>query len=131
MKNIKPSELIELALHDLEVVESKPEEYVVKMNTWHTPALDKCEVCFAGAVMAVSLKCGKKPYIPNDFPEAKKFLTALDQFRSGHVMGGLNAMGIYYSAIRPYKYVSSYEESPADFKEDMRKLALDLRKRGL
>jgi hypothetical protein len=52
----KTSELLEVALRDLEACEADP-KYRVAMHTWHhylTPE-DVCLVCLAGAVMAKSL----------------------------------------------------------------------------
>ena len=48
----KPSELLKVALTDLELVEGDS-KYRVDMRNWHTPQYDKtCEVCLAGSVMA-------------------------------------------------------------------------------
>ena len=51
----RPSELLKLAMTDLELVE-KDKRYVIDMNTWHSPYNDKCAVCMAGAVMAKELE---------------------------------------------------------------------------
>jgi hypothetical protein len=66
----KPSDLLQLALDDLELCE-KDRNYTIDMSEWHTPSQDeseKCAVCIAGAVIA---KTGQRP-VPwgNTFPEA-------------------------------------------------------------
>jgi hypothetical protein len=85
----KPSQLIKLALKDLRQVEKMPDKYVVDMGLWHKPN-SHCSVCFAGAVMAVSLKISHKAnIIPNRLDnELLRFrLEALDSVRCGKVIG--------------------------------------------
>lgn len=58
----KKSELLRLAVRNLEEVESMPDVYKVNMDAWHYPRLDfddKCHVCVAGSVIARTL--GAKP----------------------------------------------------------------------
>jgi hypothetical protein len=132
MKNIKPSELIELALHDLEVVESMPDKYSVNMAFWHMSDYGTCEVCLAGAVMAVSLHVPIKTSISNveDFkPEFAPLLRALNFFRTGHIRLGLAVMGIsrYFDEVPVCDYAANKEH----FKRDMRGMAEFLKSHDL
>lgn len=92
-----PSELLTLALADLEAVHRDP-RYVVQMHTWHTPDYDKvqCAVCLAGAVIAKSLgalPCQYRGLF--NFPrEIQDKLVALDLFRGGSIWAGLERLGI-------------------------------------
>lgn len=62
----KLSDLLELALGDLEKVEAMPEVYEVDMSDWHLPQRDefggrcgRCTVCLAGAVIELP---GEEPW---------------------------------------------------------------------
>lgn len=103
----KPSDLIRLAVHDLSVVEKLPKRFKVNMAEWHTPN-GACKVCFAGAVMAISMKLPAKDSVClgidefyNEDTERKLFtgrdtkkLKALNLFRCGHVSLGLDLLAI-------------------------------------
>ena len=59
----KRSELIKVAIADLELVE-KDKNYTLNMDQWHVPIIEdfnldfkSCAVCLAVAVMAKSLDC--------------------------------------------------------------------------
>lgn len=123
----KPSELIRLALKDLELVE-KDDHYVVDMDTWHEYIRfkSKCSVCLAGSVMAKSLDAS--PYLSlnmRHFSQVGK-LMALDNFRLGYISAGAALLGVDTShpddrqivvSVTPYFY------NPREFKKDMRKIA--------
>ena len=89
----KLSELIELAIHDLQAVE-KDRRYVVNMCYWHMPMDGVCEVCLAGAVMAGTL--GVSPLSLVDDPCAEftesvsRKLLALEAVRKGMVIDALS-----------------------------------------
>lgn len=99
----KPSELIRLALSDLEKV-MEDGRYVVNFNRFHSPRPDenqfnedkKCHVCFAGAVMAKSLNSDIDEHLmPAGFDlGTTRKLFALDNFRVGAIYSGLNLMSI-------------------------------------
>lgn len=94
----KVSELIRVAVADAKKVEKNP-NYQFNMSVWHNPqtAYDlltdritktgKCEVCFAGSVIACTLKT--KPTIeisPQDFDfDTDKKLALLDEIRCGNI----------------------------------------------
>jgi hypothetical protein len=125
----KLSDLIELALGDLEKVE-KDERYRVDMEAWHTPLNGKCRVCLAGSVIA------------------QTFLTPVDKYTLGtrsevgqewsDAFDALNAVRLNdRSAIRaagykcsPPKKIRSYKRNPKLFKSDLRQLISDLREVG-
>lgn len=80
------SELIELALNDLELVE-EDERYVVNMERWHEPELTGvCAVCLAGAVMASTLNTAPdKASTPHHYcAEDSRRLLALDYVRTAN-----------------------------------------------
>lgn len=140
----KPSKLIELALRDLVFIE-KNKNYVVKMGSWHQPkyADDRCAVCFAGAVMARTLKVKKtedtSPFYFN-FKTADKLL-ALNDFSNGNITKGLIKLGLFelvevviFAESHPTGVivkVAHYEDSPEQFKSDMNKIAKTFKKLGL
>jgi hypothetical protein len=131
-----PSQLIELALEDLEKVE-KDDRYVVDMHVWHHSSPDdewRCHVCLAGAVMAKSLdfapyECGDDP---EDImsPNLSQKLEALDCFRRGNVDQGLKYMGID-TLVCDYKPVTPYGIEPTLFKTRMREIVGLLKEKDL
>lgn len=90
MKNTHPlpdklSELILVALEDLEKAEKHP-DYHVDMGLWHCPN-GRCSVCFAGSVMAFGLGVShnSRAY-PSDFsPQVGDKLSKLNYIRAGIV----------------------------------------------
>jgi hypothetical protein len=93
----KPSELIEVALRDLELCIKDP-NYRVDMTTWHAPMNGVCLVCLAGAVMAKSLglyhKIDVSPswYVIGEFNYRR--LVALNSLRNGHMGEFLCRVGV-------------------------------------
>lgn len=132
----KPSELIELALKDLALVEQDP-RYGVAMCFWHDPPNllgDVCAVCFAGAVMAKSLRVEPTAQVlPEDFPMVTRDrLRALDAFRVGEVKEGLLHMSLNHPPeLEESRAVEEYHEDAAEFRRDMHQLAQDLAGVGL
>ena len=130
----KPSELIRVALKDLEAVEAS-DKYGVSMVLWH--AQEKrggpCFVCLAGAVMAARLGASPNEDLgPEDFPAGVSGkLQALDAFREGHVNVGFMMMGLSPPADWPHREMSLYGEDAQAFKTDLRQLANDLEEVGL
>lgn len=134
----KPSELIRLALSDLEKCEADP-RYSIDMERWHKPN-GTCAVCLAGAVMAQT--CGVP--VDNDVSphscmggDTKK-LMALDDFRVGFVDSAVGKLGHILphnfqldDQDEGYRDMPLYEDDQAAFKADMRKLADDLEQVGL
>jgi len=136
----KPSALIELALKDLNVVE-RSKKYVVDMDEWHQLELDNndkemCAVCFAGAVMAKTLKAkfGKSVY-PDDFEkEWENAFRALDSFREGCVSYGFRTLGLVPPDWAWQWYednpITPYRDDPKKFKQDIRNMVKKLKKEG-
>lgn len=95
----KPSELIKLALNDLEKAE-KSSDYVIDMSQWKSLSKNtgKCSVCLAGSVMAGTLQVPvwmevHDPEVINGLSDSDIFkLMALDEFRQGYIEGGLEIM---------------------------------------
>ena len=131
----KPSELILVALMDLEKCEADP-RYDINMGVWHEPN-SHCSVCFAGAVIAKTLQLpADKPFDPWGFDESiKNKLRALDLFRAGWIYDALYAMGFFDQARDPdfrweaerYKSTSEmpflYRTDPKAFKDRLHEIA--------
>lgn len=132
----KPSELIRLALADLEKVEAS-KEYVVTMSRYHEPngahGSRRCQVCFAGAVIASTL--GMPPEI-DAFPESfdrdtALKLFALNEFRQGWVSEGLGFLvHLGYRGGHDSRIVTPYHVDPKQFKSDMHEIATELEGKG-
>lgn len=129
----KPSELIRIALTDLQSCVADPEYYIINMDTWHEPVKNgKCEVCMAGAVMAKTLNIDRER---REFPSSlgSKFsskLCAIDYFRGGYV--GLAFMRLLLSFKDGKKYdriIPSFDLKDKFFFA-MYRLADDLEKDG-
>ena len=148
----KMSDLIFLALHDLELVEKSPKHHV-NMDYWHTPfdeaedlepeeavGLDAevCLVCFAGAVMSQTLGFDHEADVEpchmrnvKEDPEQKGKLLALDYLRSGSVWSAF----IRLNLDAPEKYhelrdITPYKANPKEFKKQMLDLAYELKEDG-
>ena len=129
----KPSELIRLALADLALCAADP-NYRIDMGQWHMPEHGVCQVCLAGAVMAKSLNASRAAeFYPEDFPENRKKINALDVFRDGLVCTALIDLGQDLSnwghGARS-REISSYSKDPDAFMADMHDLADDLEAKG-
>lgn len=129
------SELIRLALTDLERAE-KSDLHRVDMDVWHRRVTyELCSVCLAGAVMAFSLE--QEPdsiLVPEDFDShTKNALNALNEFRAGWPRAGLETMGVWYDEhdVPRTRMMAKYEHEPVKFKKQMVKLADDLERAGL
>lgn len=149
----KPSELIRLALDDLEKCEKDFDTYVIDMDVFHEPTLVEykskasgplCAVCLAGAVMAQTFKI--PPCVETHLGDFDFFSTAdsgrllaLDCFRMGkirealfilskrsdlHIDDALIERAQERVYIPPYSYASEFHSA-------MMILADDLQSRGL
>lgn len=132
----KLSALILVALTDLTKAERSP-NYVIEMKDWHRPN-SHCSVCFAGAVMAFSLKCDPKKFVnPEDLGKrtARK-LFALDDARLGYFEAATQELGLSSRQQLKARVVEietggiPYYGDP-DFKPTLRKAARALAKIGL
>jgi cytochrome c551/c552 len=91
----KPSEILKVALKDLETVEAMPDKYKIDMNSWMWKQGKTCSVCHAGAVMACTL--GEEPSvyerIPSHFDdETNAKLSFINNIREGEIGDGLEAL---------------------------------------
>lgn len=131
----KPSELILLALGDLEKCE-KDDKYAIDMSNWCCPDWKDpniCCVCFAGAVMVQTLGIKIESGSYERFPWETDFeskLLALDNFRSGHVNRGLQGMGLKPILGLDVRHGVQYKDDPVKFKAAMRDLAAQLAQHG-
>ena len=129
----KPSELIHLALEDLEKAERSP-KYKINMDDWHSPiSSTRCEVCLAGAVMAGTMECDIGEFMgPSEFGQSRAKLSSLEYFRLGEVATALIKLGIKKPPqIQDNYKIISYQASHKKFKEDMMCLAFCLHGAGL
>ena len=84
----KLSDLIRVAITDMEKIDSKPHLYRVDMGEWHKREDHGiCKVCFAGAVMAETLHTPHHRTVNfHHFPHPLKMkFGALDQIKDGDV----------------------------------------------
>jgi hypothetical protein len=118
------SRLIRTALRDLEVIEKTP-GYTIDMNHWYIVVGEHCYVCFAGAVMANSLRMGLETvFAPGSLPDDEYKLYALDAFRVGHINDGLRLLKITSKhELSDLLFVVPYHLSPKDFKKTMHEIA--------
>lgn len=131
---LKPSELILLALADLASVEAD-DRYVVDMCSLHEPRRQVCHVCFAGAFIAGTMGIGPdRGMYDLDFVSEpwRSRLSALQYLRTG----GTNYALEQLTGVRDTRFdrrMVYYEEDgdPAPFHEHMRLLAMDLEAEGL
>lgn len=130
MKDIlpeKPSELISLALKDLEscVIQG----YQVDMGHWYVrESVEQCSVCLGGSVIAQTLGINEVGYtgpnIGNFTPTMCKKLRALNLFRCGYLESGLKCLGSELPKdLKPNYAVASYQQNPIQFTKDMRLMA--------
>jgi len=149
MKMIKPpkklSALIWLALGDLVKVE-KDKRYQVNMTSWHKPEFGRCNVCFAGSVMAKTLKTAHKfdaDLNSVDFSyEWKLAFQALDAVRQGEIYDALDChchTDLSFKFLKSFYGMEndfwdeqiSYYSDPKEFKEAMADIAVMLESHGL
>jgi hypothetical protein len=136
----KPSDLLELALHDLELCEADG-RYEIRMLLWHAPLDDRpgCMVCLAGAVLSQTCKAPMNiqiwvPSMANgtDIPERiANQLTAIDALRTGRVDEAFGLLGLSGCGGEVFeRHTTPYNMDPQGFKDDLRELIADLRKGG-
>ena len=145
----KPSELIRLALADLEACEND-EHYQIDMYHWHKPFNDNhtgiyCAVCLAGSVIAKTLGTdmnlekdplhfGMPEYDPPSLGTPTKLL-CLDMFRLGYVWDPLEQMALLTYQLQEELpetvTIPPYKEDPFGFHRKMHGLATMLERHGL
>lgn len=123
----KLSDLLELALADLEKAEADP-QCVIDMDIWREEYGDGfCAVCLAGCVMRYSLNVMPK----TAFAYFEGPMDALDWVRRGYLSPALGSMRLDDSRVPDSVDVARYEDDPAAFKADMRSIVTLLREKGL
>lgn len=94
----KLSDLIELAIRDVQKCEAEPARFRLAMGNWHMPVEDGiCEVCLAGAVMAQTLALPDTHYVSFAFDGVRDFqqqLRALNDVRVGDMVIAVERLGI-------------------------------------
>jgi hypothetical protein len=123
---LTPSQLIKVALKDLEVAE-RSDQTSINMSFWVLPrcsaAENRCTVCLAGAVMVGSLGASTSEHgTPEDYFNifVRNRLYAIDQFRKGEVSSGLNLMDVPLPKGMPtYVFVPHYGFHTDAFKRAM------------
>ena len=128
----KPSELLEVALADLEKV-AKDSRFAINMSTWYTTSLSgQCVVCAAGAVMAKTLRVGAldgRDLGPSSFSGSlSEKLLAINCLREGCISAALYNLHLDRPDNLPYSVpMASYETQKDLFYIDARKLIAMLR----
>lgn len=129
----KLSELIRVALADLELVEGDP-RYQVNMERWHRPDFKKntCQVCLAGSVMAKTLEAPADEFKTyGDYTQGYK-LVALDYVRCGNLHYGLRYMKCTnFQGLPEIVDVPEYGEDSEGFKKALLHIVKILESRGL
>lgn len=144
-----PSALLAIAINDMKWVLKRPNEYQVDMDLWHAPtstgdpAKSYCSVCFAGAVMARTMKTDRfGPRSDCSFGQFNRAqFRALNAFREGEIGHALSLLGYFVKLstvleIRDEatKNAVWLEYAPAraeQFLAQMSRLVRALKKRGL
>lgn len=119
----KHSEMILLAIQDLERIE-RDKRYQIDMDShWHQPN-SHCSVCFAGAVMAKSLKVSRdETFEYDDFGDDwEEVFSFLDHIRLGFWNDGFNE--------RRFPNIKDYKDDPKDFKFQLRCVAAWFKSQG-
>ena len=136
----KASDLIDLALDDLEKCEKDP-RYKIDMKEWHTLYGQTCLVCLAGSVMAQTLQVQLDfTFCENRLDKnTEEKLDGLDWFRTGGIEAGLQSIFGYRETFSDIEdkalkkritNITQYKENPSQFKQDMRRMAEFLREEG-
>lgn len=114
----------------MEAVE-KSNDHKINMGVWHEGKIegvrDKCEVCFAGSVMANSFK------VPPDHSvvDSKEFDE--DSWKKFQVLNSVrNGILPHWNGIqgRAFPLSESYHSNRDVFKSEIRQLITDLKNRG-
>ena len=98
LKTNKLSELLNLALDDIELV-NNDYDYAINMNTWHTREYEheQCEVCLAGSMLAKTFGFGKG-HIESlkglTTLETRNKLQAIESIRIGDLEDALYLLGL-------------------------------------
>jgi hypothetical protein len=134
-----PSQLLSLALHDLELVE-QDSRYTVDMGAWHLTSFvgGGCRVCMAGAVLAKSagMEIGQGIYSVDEIQDNvwARYAKIIDRVRCGlfalaeeemMAIGWLREETHYKARIPPYK------DDPEGFKQGIRNVINYYQVRGL
>lgn len=130
----KPSDLIELALSDLEKCE-RSRKYQIDMTTFYVDIPNEpCRVCFAGSVIARRLDKRGAIIAPPDFDlDTQNKLWFLSDIAVGEILrsalGGLKL--VCPKKVAKLQRKKSYHDDPKQFKAEMRSIASKLREVGL
>lgn len=128
----KPSELLTVALDDLEKVEQMP-GYIVDMAHFHWPDVNGCRVCLAGAVIVNRLGGDPGQHLgPIKFDDrTAEAMYALDSLRCGFVGDAFSNLRLSVRDGAKFdRDVLDYSDDPAAFKAELRQLAADLKAGG-
>jgi len=130
-KLIKPwaHEICREAVRCVEICEKDP-RYKIMMMTWHDPQTDgSCNVCAAGAWMAVALKIPISLYMapPGLGGDGRKIAFAMSRLQFGEIKHGLEILGqvSYYrnTVMRRWNEETYYGVDPAQWKEGLLAIA--------
>jgi hypothetical protein len=135
----KLSDLLKVALLDLEWVESQPEKYMINMADWYEKSYDPrigesmCSVCLAGAVMAKTLGdkvSSRYQRNPESYDEdTSRKLRAINLARQGQIKESLEMLGQALPKCLPaYIPILRYEAHSNKFKADIKNIIKKLQK---
>lgn len=91
----KLSDLLELAVHDVQKCEAEPKRFVLDMGKWHSPKEDGvCALCMAGAVMAQTMAVPDKEYGVWSKVQAEPKLVAINEMRVADFEDAADTVGL-------------------------------------
>lgn len=123
---LKPSELLSLALKDLLIAKKMP-GYRINMRVFHTLSYDVCNVCLAGSIMAASLNMPKTTKTGDISYNLMQCLTAINEFREGCIVLAYSYISRYmdrrFPSVLPERiYITPYEKDEDAFVRDINTL---------
>lgn len=133
----KLSDIILVALADLEKCEKDKEHYLIDMGEWAVKRRGICEVCFAGAwlMQTAKVRPSDREYdmILHLDPRLIRIARALDYARSGFLQSALGKYigGVYDARLNDIRILNvRYDVDPVVFKKNIRIIAEMLAKLG-
>lgn len=128
----KPSELLRVAMRDLELVEADP-RYKVNMSAWHGKRSDqRCHVCLAGAMLAKSCGFPIHWFWTHAPQSVTTKMSVINFLRMGEVAAALQMARFARPVeVAPVTEIIPYDKDPEAFKSQLLALAGYLELSGL
>lgn len=96
----KLSDLLELAVRDVQKCEAEPTRFRIDMGRWHTPLLSgTCAVCMAGAVLAQTIGVADGQYVAWKRIVEQAQLVAINELRTGDFVDAAHTLDIVVEGL--------------------------------